>query len=112
VTATDAAPVAFAGSPAVAWVAVVDEHERPVGLVDRQGRTLPPLSVLPTERLTDVARRLASRPAAERQAPVVLCDERARLVGLVTLERVLGRLADAIDDRASAARPEVSADDR
>jgi hypothetical protein len=27
----------------------------------------------------------------------VLCDERARLVGLVTVERVLGRLADAVD---------------
>jgi hypothetical protein len=27
----------------------------------------------------------------------VLCDERARLLGLVTLERVLGRLADAVD---------------
>jgi hypothetical protein len=29
----------------------------------------------------------------------VLCDERARLLGLVTLERVLGRLADAIDQQ-------------
>jgi hypothetical protein len=44
-----------------------------------------------------VARRIASRPAGDRHTPVVLCDERARLLGLVTLERVLGRLADAID---------------
>jgi EAL domain-containing protein (putative c-di-GMP-specific phosphodiesterase class I) len=101
VTAAEAAPVAFAGSPAVTWVTVVDEHERPIGLVDRHGRTHPPLSVLPAERLADVARRVASRPVSERYAPVVLCDERARLVGLVTLERVLGRLADAIDSGTS-----------
>ena len=76
---------------------VVDEHDRPVRLVDRRGGAHPPLNVLPAERLADVARRIASRPADERHAPVVLCDERARLVGLVTVERVLGRLADAID---------------
>jgi CBS domain-containing protein len=101
VTATEAAPIVFASDPAVTWVAVVDEHDRPVGLVDRRGDTHPPLSVLPAERLADVARRIASRPADERHAPVVLCDERARLVGLVTLERVLGRLADAVDSGSS-----------
>jgi EAL domain-containing protein (putative c-di-GMP-specific phosphodiesterase class I) len=100
VTATDAAPVAFAMDSAVDWVAVVDEHDRPVSLVDRRGDAHPPLSVLPAERLADVARRVASRPAGERFAPVVLCDERARLVGLVTVERVLGRLADAVDGRS------------
>jgi EAL domain-containing protein (putative c-di-GMP-specific phosphodiesterase class I) len=97
VTATESAPAAFASDSAVTWVAVVDEHDRPISLVDRYGGAHPPLSVLPAERLTDVARRVASRPVGERHAPVVLCDERARLVGLVTLERVLGRLADAID---------------
>jgi EAL domain-containing protein (putative c-di-GMP-specific phosphodiesterase class I) len=101
VTATEAAPIVFASDPAVTWVAVVDEHDRPVGLIDRRGDAHPPLSVLPAERLADVARRIASRPADERHAPVVLCDERARLVGLVTLERVLGRLADAVDSGSS-----------
>ena len=67
------------------------------GLVDRLGGAHPPLSVLPAERLADVARRIASRPADERHAPVVLCDDRARLVGLVTVERLLCRLADALD---------------
>ena len=75
----------------------MDEHERPIGLIDRQGDAHPPLVVLPAERLADVARRIASRPAGDRHTPVVLCDERARLLGLVTLERVLGRLADAVD---------------
>ncbi len=50
------------------------------------------ISVLPTERLPDVARRVASRPPNDRHAPVVLCDEHARLVGLVTVERMIGRL--------------------
>ena len=97
VTATEAAPISFAADPASPWVAVVDEHDRPIGLIDRRGNTHPPLNVLPAERLADVARRIASRPAGERHAPVVLCDERARLLGLVTVERVLGRLADTLD---------------
>jgi EAL domain-containing protein (putative c-di-GMP-specific phosphodiesterase class I) len=97
VTAAEAAPVAFAADPAVSWVVLVDEHDRPVGLIDRRGGAQPPLTLLPAERLADVARRIASRPLDERHAPMVLCDERARLVGLVTVERVLGRLADAVD---------------
>jgi hypothetical protein len=44
-----------------------------------------------------VARRVASRLAIERLAPVVLCDERARFIGVVTVERVLDRLAEAIE---------------
>ena len=99
VTAAEAAAAAFAADPARTWAAVVDEFDRPVTLVHRRGRAHPPLCVLPTERLPDVARRVASRPADERHTPVVLCDGRGRLVGLVTVERVLGRLADALDTR-------------
>ena len=93
--------VAFAADPTITWVAIVDEHDRAVGLIDRHGDAHRPLNVLPAERLADVARRIASRPAAERHTPVVLCDERARLLGLVTLERVLGRLADTIDSHST-----------
>jgi EAL domain-containing protein (putative c-di-GMP-specific phosphodiesterase class I) len=99
VTATEAVAAAFARDTTRTWVAVVDEFDRPVALVHRRGRGHPPLRVLPTERLPDVARRVASRPADERHTPVVLCDGRGRLVGLVTVERVLGRLADALDTR-------------
>jgi EAL domain-containing protein (putative c-di-GMP-specific phosphodiesterase class I) len=101
VDAIEAAPTSFARNPATAWVVVVDEHDRPVRLVDRRGGAHPPLNVLPTERLADVARRIATRPTDERHVPAVLCDERARLVGLVTVERVLGRLADTIDSGSS-----------
>jgi EAL domain-containing protein (putative c-di-GMP-specific phosphodiesterase class I) len=104
VRAAAAAPFLFTQNPAMTWVAVTDEHDRPVGLVDRWGATHPALSVLPTERMTDVARRATSRPANERHAPVVLCDERARFVGLVTLERLVGRLADALDARCPTSR--------
>ena len=96
-TASDGVPVVLAENPAITWATVVDEYDRPVDLIDRLGNPHPPLRVLPTERLADVARRIASRPADERQAPVVLCDERGRLVGLVTVERLLCRLADALD---------------
>ena len=99
VTAAEAATAVFAADPTVTWVAVVDEFGRAVGLVDRHGGTHPPQCVLPAELLTDVARRVASRPSGERHTPVALCDDRARLVGLVTVERVLGRLADALDTR-------------
>ena len=108
VTAAERAPVAFAADPTIMWVAIVDEHDRAVGLVDRHGDAHRPLNVLPAERLADVARRIASRPAGERYTPVVCCDERARLLGLVSLERVLGRLADTIDAR-STIRAEVGA---
>ncbi|MDT7578782.1 MAG: hypothetical protein QOK35_42 [Pseudonocardiales bacterium] len=99
VGSAEAARPAFAADPALSWAAVVDEFDRPIGLVDRRGGAHPPLLVLPTERLPDVARRVASRPPDQRHTPLVLCDERARLVGLVTVERVLGRLADALDAR-------------
>src|SRR5207237_374477 len=66
---------AFAGDPGLGWVVVVDEYDRPIVLVGRRGRTHPPLRVLPTERLPDVARRVAARPTDERHTPMVLCDE-------------------------------------
>lgn len=97
----EAAPDAFARSAAADWVVVVDEHGRPVDLVDERRRTRPPLRVLPAERLSDVARRIASRPAGERYTPVVLCDERGRLVGLVRVERILECLAAALDAAAT-----------
>jgi hypothetical protein len=97
VYSSEAATIAFAKNPAVTWVAILDEHDRPVGLIERRGGTYPPLNVSPAERLPDVARRLASRPAADRLAPAALCDEHGRLVGLLTVERVLGRLAHALD---------------
>jgi EAL domain-containing protein (putative c-di-GMP-specific phosphodiesterase class I) len=108
VAAIEDALVAFATNPALTWIAVVDEYGRPVGIVDRCGGVRPPLSVLPAERLADVARRVASRPAADRPVPVVLCDERARLVGLVTVERLLGRLADALDSSTVSRSPHAA----
>jgi EAL domain-containing protein (putative c-di-GMP-specific phosphodiesterase class I) len=101
VTVIGAAPGVFARGRGTTWVAVVDEHGRPTALIDRYGGAHPPLVVLPGERLSDIARRVASRSAGDR-TPVVLCDEDARLLGLVTVERVLGRLADVVDAEGSA----------
>jgi EAL domain-containing protein (putative c-di-GMP-specific phosphodiesterase class I) len=99
VTTTEHVARAFA-DPSITWVAVVDEHGRPISLVDRRGAAHPPLTVLPAERLPDVTRRVATRPTHERHAPLVLCDERGRLLGLVTVERLLDRLADTLDSTA------------
>jgi EAL domain-containing protein (putative c-di-GMP-specific phosphodiesterase class I) len=101
VAAIESAPGVFARGGGTTWVAVVDEHGRPIALVDRYGGAHPPLVVLPGERLSDIARRVASRSAGDR-TPVLLCDEQARLLGLVTVERVLGRLADVVDAERSA----------
>ena len=95
------ARAAFTRDPTLAWAVVVDDDGRPVRLVGRCGATHPPLSVLPTERLADVARRVAPRPPEQRHSPVALCDGRARLVGLVGVERLLGRLADSLDATTS-----------
>jgi hypothetical protein len=39
---------------------------------------------------------------------VALCDERAQLVGLVTVERLLGRLADALDSSPVSRSPNTA----
>jgi EAL domain-containing protein (putative c-di-GMP-specific phosphodiesterase class I) len=100
VSGAETVAAAFAEDPSVTWLTVVDEHDRPIGLVDRRGSAHKPLSVLPADRLADVARRIASRPPGDRHVPVMLCDGRGRLTGLVTVERLLGRLADEIDARS------------
>lgn len=108
VNALEAARIAFDTDPAVTWLALVDEHDRPVGLIDRRHDVYPPLRVLPDEGLADVARRIASRPTRERHVPVVLCDERAHLVGFMTVERLLDRLADAVDSFGDRLRSGVA----
>ena len=40
---------------------------------------------------------MLTRPEAQRLAPVALCDEDARLIGLIGVEEVLSSLADAVD---------------
>ena len=53
-----------------------------------------PLRVERGSRVSEVARRAMTRPAAERFDPVVCYDEAGRYVGLVRVERLVEALAD------------------
>lgn len=95
---------AFLDDPARRWIVMVDEHGRPVRLAPRDGgpseaRCLPVLCVTVGDGLTEVVRRLLTRPPRERFAPVVLCDGRGAARGLLTVERLLERLADVAELR-------------
>lgn len=89
------------------WVVTLDEFSRPAELVRRNPlhgslERVAPLTVQPTDRLSDVARRAATREAPERFAPIVVCDELGRLAGLIRVDRLLHALADRTDGEAVA----------
>ena len=81
------------------FVPVVDSRRRPVGLIARSGlladgdAVVPVLTVMPGSRVSDVALRAMTRPAAERFVPLVCCDEAGRYLGLVRVERLVAELA-------------------
>jgi EAL domain-containing protein (putative c-di-GMP-specific phosphodiesterase class I) len=94
---------AFLRSDGQEWLVLVDEFERPVAVLARSGRQrLPALCVGEADGVSDVVRRALSRADAHRFAPVTLCDERGRVRGLISLERLFERLADVADARAAA----------
>ncbi|MFV0458089.1 MAG: EAL domain-containing protein [Actinomycetales bacterium] len=75
-----------------------DAHGRPVSLhLIGSGvrRTVAvSLRVRASDAVWDVARRVLARPEAVRFDPVVCVDGRGRAMGIVRMERLLGRLAD------------------
>jgi hypothetical protein len=81
---------------------VVDTHRHPVRLEHRARRredelTTPPLCTGPRTTPAELARRVVARPGGRRFDPIVCCDERGRVVGLLRVERLLSALADATD---------------
>jgi hypothetical protein len=101
VGADDLAPaverlVSDAGLP---WVVALDDHRRPVGIVtpssaiDRE--VIPSLRAKSSDHPADVARRLATAEDEPRW-PVLVIDEAGRYLGVVTIRRLLGHLADRI----------------
>ncbi len=105
--AADASDAAIAETflrrPGEQWVVTVDEFERPVSLVSRTDghRRIPALAVGAGDGLSDVVRRALNRPVEHRYTPLALCDDVSRLRGLIHVERLLERLADAADSRAA-----------
>lgn len=76
---------------------LVDDHQRPqqVFVPGDRGRASrhPAIAVLPHDELRSVARRVAARGEADRYAPVCLCDDMARLTGVIHVSSLLEALA-------------------
>lgn len=89
----------FFTDPRTTMVTLVDRHDRPVSIVTRRGfvtgQDPAPVSMTIEARsdVAEIARRAITRPTEVRFDPLVCCDERGRLVGIVRVERLLEALA-------------------
>ncbi len=82
---------------------LVDEFARPAFVLGPDGdAVVPALCATLDTRLPDLARRAMTRPPERRFAPLAVCDEAGRLLGVVQVHRLLHALADALEavDRA------------
>ncbi len=89
----------------------VDRHRHPVALLlpvrradDQPGHRVAPVSlrVPASAGVAEVARRVVARPESCRFDPVVCVDDVGAVAGIVRVERILSRLAEAKGDRATA----------
>jgi EAL domain-containing protein (putative c-di-GMP-specific phosphodiesterase class I) len=91
--------VLFDRRPGPEYIALVDGHGRPSGVIGRTGhvRREPPIRslMLVTKEmpLAAVSRRAMGRPIARRFDPLMCCDEAGRYAGLVRIERIVDALA-------------------
>jgi EAL domain-containing protein (putative c-di-GMP-specific phosphodiesterase class I) len=88
----------FDCSPGVALL--VDAHGGPLGLIDRPVapgepvRMLRPLRVNVHTEAAELAHRIGTRVPPDTQTPVVVTDDAGRALGVVTVARLLGALAN------------------
>ncbi|MHB1999296.1 MAG: EAL domain-containing protein [Solirubrobacteraceae bacterium] len=89
----------FMQEPGCAAVVLLDSHGRPASLVLREpflhGERCRRISLVvePISAPRDVAQRAIARPEGERFDPIVCCDERRRLLGVVRMERLVEALS-------------------
>jgi EAL domain-containing protein (putative c-di-GMP-specific phosphodiesterase class I) len=94
--------VLFDRRPGPEFIALVDGHGRPSGLVAREGftrREPPTRSLMLVTRempLAAVSRRAMTRPMPRRFDPLVCCDDAGRYAGLIRLERVVDALTGSL----------------
>jgi EAL domain-containing protein (putative c-di-GMP-specific phosphodiesterase class I) len=94
--------VLFDRRPGPEYIALVDGHGRPSGLVRREDfvRREPPVRqlMLVTREmpLAAVSRRAMARPSTRRFDPLLCCDESGRYAGLIRIERVVDALAGSL----------------
>lgn len=90
----------FAAEPDADLAVVVDERDRPIGLLRRaDAQAQRPFTrgvqrVTATTEVAELAERSMTRPQGRRFDPAVCTDGRGRYVGLVRMERVVQRLAE------------------
>jgi hypothetical protein len=89
----------FQDNPDADIAVVVDERERPIGLLQRADALAqrpwrrPVQCVAPSTGVAELAARSMTRPPATRFDPSACCDGRGRYLGLVRVERMVQRLA-------------------
>lgn len=83
----------FGDDEGLEFLPIIDERERPVGLVER-GATSPIaiIKVLPSTLTAEALGRAMTRPREIRLAPLVCCDEVGRYLGLIRVERLIEHL--------------------
>jgi hypothetical protein len=77
---------------------VVDRRNRPLAVeLDHRmgGSSHPAMCVQHGDAVADVALRAIARDKADRYAPVCVCDELGRLMGVVTVGQLTEALANA-----------------
>lgn len=80
-------------------VVVLDDDDRPVGLVTEasaaSGTIVRPLRVNLSSKPSEVAHRLSTRRPVDTASPVVVTDNRGRYVGTIPVTRLLAHLASS-----------------
>jgi EAL domain-containing protein (putative c-di-GMP-specific phosphodiesterase class I) len=93
----------FVAEPQTDSLVVVDEEERPIGLLRRSGGPVrSPMCVLVGEAPEALARRAMTRPVNERFDPMVACDERGHYVGLLQTDQLVHLLSRIVNERSKA----------
>jgi EAL domain-containing protein (putative c-di-GMP-specific phosphodiesterase class I) len=91
----------FAAESAVQLLVVVDELDRPAGILRRvadEGLERSPMRVLLSEKPEELARRAMTRPLHQRFDPIVACDERGCYVGLLEADRLVHLLSRLVNE--------------
>jgi EAL domain-containing protein (putative c-di-GMP-specific phosphodiesterase class I) len=94
----------FALEPDTELLVLVDDLERPAGLLHRSPEphiVRSPMCVLTTEAPEELARRAMTRPLHERFDPLIACDERGRYVGLLEADRLVHLLSKIVNQGRS-----------
>ncbi len=106
-TDIDQAAALFRAHPHLNSVVMLDRNERPTGIADLEslavGMTSNALQVNNDTPLADAARRAIVRPRHSPFQPLVCTDNAGRYAGIVSMERLIDKLA-AIAQQSSSPR--------